>query len=351
MTAHKKRKKSNTNNNGKIKSTLLPLTPYLVGGLVLIFLIYRLVVLISFKVDCSKVPTDMLSSDNSIINTLFVFQQEESIVNMEVITYSQGQKKVLRVNIPTSTYVTHEGVDSFPISSIKSVGEFLEHGSGKEFTVNYMSDLLGLKFDNYIWLVESSGSTDQFLSKLSVWSILFNFQYNKELHGNLYSNLPILNLIKEVNLINQSLAGYQYEEMDVLECCVEQSILSGDRKEVRFSKGKYDDEFSGYIKELVSKEIEQERVNVEVYNASDVSGLASEYARKIRHTGCRILRFDNAPSIYSDTVIYVPEPEEYKNSLNLVHDVVGEGIQVRYERPNFITTGDIVVVLGTDLVK
>jgi hypothetical protein len=212
-----------------------------------------------------------------------------------------------------------------------------------------MGDLLGLKFDNYVWLVNSSTKTDEFLSKLSVWSILFDFRYNKELKGNVYSNLPILNLIKEVNFLNQVLANYEYESMDILDCCIEQTVASGDRKEARFNTRGFDQEFAKYISQLVSREVERERVNVEVYNASNISGLASEYARKIRHTGSRILRFDNSPNLYDETVIYVPEPEGYSNSLALIRDLVGYDVEVRYERPSFITTGDIVLILGTDI--
>jgi len=61
------------------------------------------------------------------------------------------------------------------------------------------------------------------------------------------------------------------------------------------------------------------------------------------------LRFDNSPSVQEVTTIYVPEPENYKNSLQLIKDVVGEGVEVKYERPLFITTGDIILVLGKDL--
>jgi hypothetical protein len=350
MTARKRKKKKNKKSkiNLNINSGLILI---LFGALTFIFLIYRLIVLVSFKVDCSNIPTDMLSENNSLVNTLFVFEQDEKIKNMEVIVYSQDQEKILRVDVPTSIYVAHEGVDSFPLSSIKSVGEFLEYGSGKEFAVRYMSDTLGLKFDNYVWLVDSSDSSDQLLSKLSVWSILFDFKYNHELRGNLYSNLPILNLITETNFIKQTLASYQSEEMDILDCCVEQFIISGDRKETRFVTRSFDEEFSKYVKELVSRDVERERVNVEVYNASNASGLASEYARKIRHTGCRILRFDNSPNMYEETVIYIPEPDGYEESLALVRDVVGENVKIQYERPTFITTGDIVVVLGTDIVK
>lgn len=348
MTARKRKKKKSQ----KGKETNIPfvkLLPYIVSILLFTFLLYRLIVLISFKVECSEVPKDLLSNNSAVVNTLFIFEGEEKIVNMEILTYSKDQKNILEVEIPTAVYVTQERIDSFPISSIKTVGEFLEHGSGKEYTVKYMGDLLGLKFDNYVWLSDSSTSTDEFLSKLSVWSILFDLKYNKELKGNLYSNLPILNLIKEVNFLNQALVNYQSEEIDMLDCCVEQFIGSGERQETRFVKRNFDEQFSKYISKLVSRDVERERVNVEVYNASNVSGLASEYARKIRHTGCRILRFDNAPNINEDTVIYVPEPQDYVNSLEIVRDVVGEDVEIRYERPSFITTGDIVIILGTDL--
>jgi hypothetical protein len=55
--------------------------------------------------------------------------------------------------------------------------------------------------------------------------------------------------------------------------------------------------------------------------------------------------------MYEETVIYIPEPDGYEESLALVRDVVGENVKIQYERPTFITTGDIVVVLGTDIVK
>jgi hypothetical protein len=348
MTAQKRRKTSK-NRKKKQGVSFTKLLPYIIAVLVVVFLLYRIVVLIGFKVDCSDIPTGTLSENSAIVNTLFVFEQEEKIVNMEVVTYSKDQKKVLRMEIPTSVYVTEEGIDSFPISSTKSVGEFLDHGSGKRYTTEYIGDLLGLKFDNYVWLVNSSTKTDEFLSKLSIWSILFDFGYNKELKDNLYSNLPILNLIKEVNFLNQVLANYQYESMDILECCIEQVVVSGDRKEARFNKREFDQEFSKYISQLVSREVERERVNVEVYNASNITGLASEYARKVRHTGSRILRFDNSPNIYEKTIIFVPEPQGYSNSLALIRDLVGYGVEVRYERPSFITTGDIVLILGTDI--
>jgi len=352
MTRRKVKKNKNESQvKGEKGISRLKETLSIIGILIGIFLLYRTIVLINFNTDNSAVSEGILSKNSSLINTLFVFEKEDKITGMKIIIYSQNQQEILEIDIPTQIYVTEDSADSFPVSSIKSVGEFLEYGSSKEYTVEYMGDLLGLKFDNYVWLADSSENTDEFFSKLSVWSILFDFGYSRELKDNLYSNLPILNLIKETNFINQMFINYQSTQMDILDCCIEQVIVSSEHTETRFDISSFDDEFSKYIDDLVSGKVEKERVNVEVYNASNISGLASKYARKIRHTGCRILRYDNASSMYENSVIYIPEPEEYTGSLDLVRDVVGEDIEVRYERPSFITTGDIVLVLGTDLAE
>jgi hypothetical protein len=346
MTARRrKRKKSSKKVNIPFKKYL----PFIIIFLVLGFLIYRVVLLLSFKVDSTQIPKENLSSDSSMVNTLFVFEQDEKVVYMESITYSSSQKNILRIPIPSDIYVTEEEVDSYPISSIRAVGEFLDYNYGRNYTLEYMSNLLGLKYDNYVWIVDSSNNTDEFLSELSVWSILFNLQFSHNIRNNVYSNLPILNLIKEVNSINQSLSSYQSEQMDIVDCCVEEVTLSSDRVRRQFYTTNFDKELSKYITGLVSREVERERVNVEVYNGSNITGLASEYARLVRHTGARILRYDNAPNLYEETVIYIPEPEGYKNSLTLIRDVVGNNVKVRNERPQFVTTGDIVLILGEDI--
>jgi hypothetical protein len=344
MTAQKRKKKKSIDKKSVVRTVAITF-----GVLIFLFLLYRLFVLISFKVSSIQLDDGELSTDNALVNTLFISSDKERINNIEVVVYSKDRERFLRIDIPTNIYTLNDNNDSFPLSSLVEVGDFLESNSGKSYTVKSLSTLLGLKFDNYVWLDSSDSNLEKFISDLSIFNILFNFKYNSDLESNLYSNLPILNLIKEINFLNQVYNNYQYEEFDVLDCCVEQFIISNNIQEWRFDKGSFDQELSKYIGELVSREVERERVNVEVYNASDINGLASTYARKIRHTGCRILRFDNSPSIEEKTTIYVPEPESYKNSLELIKDVVGEGIEVRYERPLFITTGDIILVLGKDL--
>lgn len=347
MAAHKRKKKNRKKSIDKqsvVKRVLI-----IVGVLIFFFLLYRLFVLISFKVSQIELDDGELSTNTALVNTLFISSDNNQINNMEIVVYSKDRERFLRIDIPTNIYSLNEDSDSFPLSSLVEVGDFLENNSGKSYTIEYVSTLLGLKFDNYIWLDGSESDLENIISDLSIFNILFNFKYNSKLENNLYSNLPILNLIKEVNFLSQLENNYQYEEFDVLDCCVEQFIISNNIQESRFDKGSFDQELSKYIGELVSREVERERVNVEVYNASDISGLASTYARKIRHTGCRILRFDNAPSMQEKTTIYVPEPESYENSLRLIRDIMGEDVEIKYERPLFITTGDIILVLGKDL--
>ncbi|KUK77883.1 MAG: coiled-coil [candidate division WS6 bacterium 34_10] len=346
MTARRRKRNKNSK---KVNIPVKKYLPYILIFLVVAFLIYRVVLLLSFKVDSTQIPKENLSTDSSMVNSLFVFEQDEKIVYMESITYSSSQNNILRIPIPTDIYVTEDEVDSYPISSMRAVGEFLDYNFGRNYTVEYMSNLLGLKYDNYVWIVDSGNNTDEFLSELSVWSILFNLQFSHNLRNNVYSNLPILNLIKEVNFINQSLSSFESEQMNIVECCVEEVTLSSDRVRRQFNTANFDKELSKYISGLVSREVERERVNVEVYNGSNITGLASEYARIVRHTGARILRYDNAPHLYEETVIYVPEPENYQNSLILIRDVVGNNVKVKNERPQFVTTGDIVLVLGEDI--
>lgn len=284
-----------------------------------------------------------------MITDIYIFQKEDRISKIEILISSKDQENILLIDIPTHIYVTQDEVDDVPISSLESVGEFLDYSTGKQYVVDNIGDMLGLKFDNYIWLKDSSEDFQSLSRQLSVWSILSNFKYNQELKGNIYSNLPILNLITHISRTSIRYSEYSTVILDLSICCTEDSTVSSDKSYAKFNRKSFDTEFENYISQLISREVEQERVNVEVYNASDISGLASVVARKISHTGCRILRYDNAPTLYEKSIIYVPEPDSYPSSLILVRDVLGMNIEVRNERPTFITTGDIVVVLGKDM--
>jgi hypothetical protein len=83
------------------------------------------------------------------------------------------------------------------------------------------------------------------------------------LKGNVYSNLPILNLITQVNWISTIEKEYTNDELLISNCCLNEVVISGNEKQKYFDEGSFDDQLDLYIDKLVSKEAEKERVNVE----------------------------------------------------------------------------------------
>ncbi len=62
-----------------------------------------------------------------------------------------------------------------------------------------------------------------------------------------------------------------------------------------------------------------------------------------------MVRFDNAPSKESSTKFYVPNQAEFKNSLAIIRELLPGQYELINGRPSFMTTGDIVIILGEDI--
>jgi hypothetical protein len=95
--------------------------------------------------------------------------------------------------------------------------------------------------------------------------------------------------------------------------------------------------------------LEKERVRVEVYNASGIPGIASSFARKISNSCCDVVRFDNAPNIEDSTLLYIPNPDDFVESTEAVTELFTWPYKIINGRPSFMTTGDIVIILGKDI--
>jgi hypothetical protein len=52
-----------------------------------------------------------------------------------------------------------------------------------------------------------------------------------------------------------------------------------------------------------------------------------------------------------NTVLYIPDEDRFKNSIDVVKEVVDGNVEIINDRPTFMTTGDIVVVLGKDIER
>jgi hypothetical protein len=69
------------------------------------------------------------------------------------------------------------------------------------------------------------------------------------------------------------------------------------------------------------------------------------------NNGCDVVRFGNTPELLERTQIYVSDENEFNDSLKVVAEVLFDRYEILEERPSFMTTGDIVVLLGADILQ
>lgn len=102
------------------------------------------------------------------------------------------------------------------------------------------------------------------------------------------------------------------------------------------------------------EDIQFEQAQVEILNASNKAGYAAYMKRWFEHLGIRVIRVDNAPGEVNKscegTKVYIPAGVyKYPKTTEVVKAVaardIGTDSVVYFERPTFVSTGDIVVLL------
>lgn len=96
-------------------------------------------------------------------------------------------------------------------------------------------------------------------------------------------------------------------------------------------------------------QIKKEQARVEVYNASSHSGMAKYYSRAVKNLGLNLIRSGNAPETYERTTIFVSDQNRFAESLKIVENLFIIDVEITTERPKFMNTGDIVVIIGENL--
>lgn len=106
------------------------------------------------------------------------------------------------------------------------------------------------------------------------------------------------------------------------------------------------------VDEILSEIERDERMNreqarIEIFNGTSINGLGSRFERWITHVGGEVIRVKNAPGRVERTKIYVTDPQDYEYSVGRVSSLF-ETAEIVEGRPEFITTGDIIIVIGMD---
>ena len=106
---------------------------------------------------------------------------------------------------------------------------------------------------------------------------------------------------------------------------------------------KLDEDIQGVF---VDSRIGKEQARVEIFNSTSIRGLAAFRARWLRNIGIDIIRVGDTAEIYKKTTIYVREADRYKHTINAIKKTFDEEIDVTHKMPDFVCTGDVVVVIG-----
>lgn len=272
---------------------------------------------------------------------------------------------------------------SISVSNFRYAGDFLEEGRGIEYAIWQFEQMLGTKVNQYIW-IESEEQTlyseifgsytetqedfgydneksiftqnalflDSFLKRFSIFDIVINPVKISNFGEGIISSIGFADILKTFFETKNDLNRNEKYILDLGTGEYISEELSDTGGVVYFfDSSVYDTSFRSYLSEMIDRELEKEQVRVEVYNGSGISGVAGQIARKIENSGCDVVRYENSPDTAEETVLYIPKEEGYENSIEVVKEVIGSSVEIINERPNFMTTGDIVVVLGEDIEK
>lgn len=270
------------------------------------------------------------------------------------------------------------------MSSLRYAGDFLQEEMGVEYTLWQLNEILGFRPTDYIWItteayevindaygdvseikdrykemyVTEQGRplTDSFLKlhsmsgNYSFLKSIFNAPKLRTMDGQIYSNLSFLNVLNRIGSVDPSVKDSRTYVMDLSSPRYSVDELSDQGGRIRMiNVSEYDKALRRYHIDIIDRDLERERVRVEVYNGSGIAGKAGIYARKVLNNGLDVVRFGNTPEALEGTQIYVSSEEEFSNSLKVVGDVFFGRYERLEERPSFMTTGDIVILLGEDI--
>lgn len=311
---------------------------------------------------------------------------EDSIVGAWIVVSNEKLGSTMVYYIPPRVYLrdysgAFEGY--VPVANLAYAGEVLDPKRDIEYTLWQISNLSGIAIDSYIFVdsdaldlyssifgdvsefsdgkysVKYTGAKDvptsayllhSFVDRLSLIKLVGNSDKWGDLSKNIYSNMNTYQVVSEVKRLSSLFNAGGVIMFDLSQDWASTTIsVDSDREISLINYHAVDEYFERYTNIVRGREIEREQVKVEVYNASGIPEIAYRYARRLRNSGIGVARYENAPEISEKTKIYVTRPDDFAASLDLVKKVLVVEVEEINTRPAFITTGDIVILLGKDM--
>jgi len=386
---------SSTKKSGgfNFKNLILPL-------IILIVIGYGIYAFISFR---NVKTVDPLSNQgsryyllsqvqDSFKKTLLVFENgsngKSKIEHVYIFAENKDREESILIYIPNWLYyggLERDFGNAVSVSSFRYAGDFLQEGRGIEYAIWQLEQMLGMNVDDYIWfssdaissVEENLGDLDgnlsyamyysnpdgmsqdslyinSFLSHLSWPKLILSANKFRDTNATVYSSKNgLMSVVLDLKYIEKNIfdtSPYLFD-LSSKNMLIQEESSSIVGVVNYLDTNSFDLAWRDFASKLIDKKLEQERVRVEVYNGSKISGAAYQFARKIENAGCDVVRYDNAPNPIGTTIFYVPKVGDYKESFDNVSELFPGQYELIEGRPSFMTTGDIVILLGEDISK
>lgn len=215
-----------------------------------------------------------------------------------IFSYNPNDKKISIINVPDQTYINVPGgYGDWEVRSIYKFGETLEKQIGDELLKKSMSELLGIPMDGYIGIVGSETMTPkQVIEKIRQGPIGFLSSVK-----NIKTDLSLIELIK----LSYGMSKVRFDkvnpvELDKLNVLEFQKLPDGTGVLVPDYV-----RLDNVLQSFYEPDIVSERVNVAVFNATLIPGLAQKASRMITNMGGDVIVSTNA-EIDRETTLVLP---------------------------------------------
>lgn len=92
----------------------------------------------------------------------------------------------------------------------------------------------------------------------------------------------------------------------------------------------------------------KEQGKVEVYNATDRSGLAYQIKRKLENTGITVIKTGNYPDNQNKNTLYIPKnnSDNFINTIRIIRSILRDEVDIVIGEYKFNYSGDMILVIG-----
>lgn len=295
-----------------------------------------------------------ISLEKDIYGAILINDQDNKIKKVYTIHYGPDANEVATldsVTIDGETWIELNNSTKFQFTQLSNLYSAGKAESGQNpycFITENLSSLTGTPLN--VLVITQTQSAQPIISSLTketsinnqFMNLVKNLVYRFPL-SQVESNLTINDLINLLTRFSLAKKNDQTLPSNVLK----PEILDNGQKIFYLDFATFNELYAANFK---SQTIEDEQALIEVYNATDIAGLATLYSRTIQMVGGDVIRKGNAPyqekTSQSDIEIYITE-DIYPQTLKLLYNTFrGFNIETIYHRPEgFVTTGDIIIII------